>query len=203
MAASYSGEGVMSEPMWVPLGGGPGPQGPPGSSGAGIGTVLPVSPLNDQEYILVDSLTAPTYQWLFRYLAAKASNRWLFIGGARAYAEVQTAEVTAATVYSALATPGPSLAVPVAGDYIVEHGFISTGNKPNYMSYDIGATAAVDADRVETALAGIIDGTGTASRIRRKSLGAVTLTAKYAGYGGQNAGFKSRWIAITPVAVGG
>lgn len=179
---------------------------PPPLSGllvVGIGTSLPVSPVNDQEYILVDSLTAPTYQWRFRYLAAKAINKWLFIGGSRAYAEVQTAETTTSNPYVALATPGPSLIVPIAGDYIVEHGFISTTAKPNYMSYDIGATPAVDADRVETALAGVIDGSGTASRIRRKSLGAVTLTAKYGSFGGQSSGFKSRWIAITPVAVGG
>ena len=193
----------MSEPMWVPLGGGPGPQGPPGSSGAGIGTVLPVSPVNDQEYILVDSLTAPTYQWLFRYLAAKASNRWLFIGGAGLRSEVATAEVTSSGTYVALATPGPSVTLPLAGIYDLAFG-CHTSNKTGFMSFDFGVTGAVDLDSIENAWFGSFDGGGGGlSRIIRKTLAAnqLAVIAKYRGQAGCQ--WKQRWLSVTPVAVGG
>ena len=48
----------------------------------GYGTTLPGSPTDGQEYVLVDSLTAPTYVWRFRYNASSASAyKWEFIGG--------------------------------------------------------------------------------------------------------------------------
>lgn len=47
------------------------------------GTSLPGSPLDGAEYILVDSTTAPTYQWRFRYnLSNAGSYKWEFVGGA-------------------------------------------------------------------------------------------------------------------------
>lgn len=49
----------------------------------GYGTSLPASPVDGQEYILVDSTTTPTYQWRFRYNAGSANtDKWEFIGGA-------------------------------------------------------------------------------------------------------------------------
>ena len=38
--------------------------------GVSIGTSLPASPYDGQEYVLTDSLTAPTYPWRFRYTAS-------------------------------------------------------------------------------------------------------------------------------------
>jgi hypothetical protein len=46
------------------------------------GTTLPASPADGQEAILVDSVTAPTYQWRFRYNAQSTSAyKWEFVGG--------------------------------------------------------------------------------------------------------------------------
>jgi hypothetical protein len=195
----------MSEPYWVPLGGSPGPTGPPGGAGAiAIGTALPVSPVDGQEFILVDSLTVPTYSWRFRYMSAKATNKWLFVGGSLLYAEILNADTTTLNPYVVLATPGPSIAIPVAGDYTVDLGYQqTTSTKPGYMSYDIGATPATAADGVMVAIPGVLDAQGTPMRRRRKSLPAVTLTAKYGAYASQNVGFSNRWISALPIAVGG
>lgn len=179
----------------------------PAPQAIAVVTALPASPVEGQEVILVDSLTAPTYQWHLRYLAAKASNRWIFIGGAPQYAEVTASEACSSTTYVAMTTPGPILVIPVAGDYLIDHGFRLSNNAAatwQAMSYDIGATPAVDADAAYAS-----PGQGGASgsnhiqamRRRRKTFAALTLTAKYRVSGGMS--FADRWMSVTPVAVGG
>jgi hypothetical protein len=171
-------------------------------------TALPASPVDGQEVILTDSLTAGTYQWRLRYVAGRASNRWLFVGGPPVFAEIATQEGTASTSFVALATAGPSLVIPVAGDYTVDHGFAmhgSAGGAGGAMSYDIGGVAAVDAD---SAAAMQQAGTAVDERSvmfsRRKSLGAVTLTAKYRNWNvAGTVTFGKRWMRVWPVAVGG
>ena len=55
-----------------------------GPVGAGYGTILPASPIDGQEYTLVDSLTNPSYQWRFRWNAGSSSAyKWEFVGGTR------------------------------------------------------------------------------------------------------------------------
>lgn len=174
----------------------------------GYGTSLPASPADGDQFVLVDSLTAPTYSWLLRYVAAKASNKWVFVGGAAGFSEVTTQEATASTAYVALATAGPIFALPVAGDYMVNIGFKYNAGTAvvnnGQMSYDIGATGAVDAD----AAVGVTPATAGAelsiSRSRKKTgLTAVTLTAKYKVPGGNSMNFGHRWMEVCPVAVGG
>jgi hypothetical protein len=47
------------------------------------GTTLPSAPTDGQEAILVDTVTAPTYQWRFRYNAGNTgAYKWEFTGGA-------------------------------------------------------------------------------------------------------------------------
>ena len=85
------------------------------------GTILPASPVDGQEHILVDSTTNPTYQWRFRYNAASTSTyKWGFIGGPAAGAEVLGSLTTGSPTY--VDVGGPSLAVPRAGIYMVGLG---------------------------------------------------------------------------------
>lgn len=174
-------------------------------------TALPASPVDGQEIILVDSLAAPTFSWHLKFIAAKASNKWVFVGGASSYAEVTAGEATASGTYVALGQPGPTLTLPVAGDYEVEIGFEVTakggaGTHFARMSYDIGATAAVDADSVISQTnATSNQGAANVMRARRKAgLGAVALTSKYRT-SDTTAGmtFGNRWMRVTPVAIGG
>jgi len=172
-------------------------------------TALPSSPFDGQEVVLVDSLSAPTYQWRFRYVAAKATNKWVFIGGAPAYAEVATTSPTfTSTSYIDTTPSGPSLAVPVAGLYVVEAGFRVMANSGGnaaaiLMSYAIGATAAVDADATGFGvLAGAANQPGGLSRKRSKALTAVTLAAKFR-VTDNTWTLGDRYLALTPQAVGG
>ena len=93
----------------------------------GYGTSLPASPVNGEEFILVDSTTNPTYQWRFRYNAGSSSAyKWEFVGGApsRVYANESA---TSTTTGSWMTLPGgPSFTVPRAGEYISQaHAMIA------------------------------------------------------------------------------
>jgi len=180
---------------------------PAGGSSAPLVTSLPASPVDGQECILCDSLSAPTYQWRLKYVAAKASNKWVYIGGAAKLVTVAADETSASGTYGDLTTVGPSIALPVAGDYIVGIGFSATGAQSavvsHQMSYAIGATGAVDADRVTAATTANSPFLTTGSRFALKAgLAAVTLTAKYA-VAGASGHFVNRWMSVEPVALGG
>src|SRR5262249_13588708 len=100
----------------------------PGSPGSvatyptpAYGTSLPASPADGQQAILVDSVTNPTYQWLFRYNAQSTSAyKWEFIGGADWFTSDEN-DVTTTSVYPTMAQVGTLgvFIVPRAGEYIV------------------------------------------------------------------------------------
>jgi hypothetical protein len=90
----------------------------------GYGTALPGSPADGDEYILVDSAAAPSYSWRFRYVSAKASNKWVFIGG------------------PAMASPLGTLD-PLPGGYSA--GITNTGNVPVTGIYDVTVQGRVEA----------------------------------------------------------
>lgn len=83
----------------------------------GYGTTLPASPTDLDEFILVDSLTLPTYQWRFKYLAGISdAYKWICVGGAPVHKEVASQEQSTATSgYVDLATSGPTFTIPRAG----------------------------------------------------------------------------------------
>lgn len=171
-------------------------------------TTFPASPVDGMEHILVDSITAPTYQWRFRYVSAKATNKWVFIGGSPAIVEAASQE-NHATVnsYAALGTV-INFSIPVGGDYITELGaLLATGGAIGTalrMSYDIGATGAADADAltVMAPQSGAGNGFHAFRRKKKLALSAVTLTVKYKT-SSTNLYAQDRSLSITPIAVGG
>lgn len=179
---------------------------PPGSSGPtdhGLVTSLPGSPGSGDRCTLTDSLTAPTWRWQLLYNGSSASTyKWEVLGGSPLFAEVATAETSTSAGYVNLATTGPSITVPLAGDYEVFLGAWAgalSGTGSQYMSYAIGATAASDADAAGHGGAA----TGAANRPRQKSaLAASTaLVAKYKTSAGTGI-WSSRWMRVMPVRVG-
>ena len=178
-------------------------------------TALPSSPEDGDQIIFMDSLSAPTYAWHFRYVAAKSSNKWQFIGGAAIEEEVATAQTIGSSgSYVALATAGPTVTVPLAGDYLVVFGCTIVGTAAaaetrdyvQYMSFDVGGTGAVDADAVSmrTRNDSAAPEYSLARQIKKTGLAASTaLTSKYKASGGSNASFKNRHISVVPIAVGG
>ena len=162
----------------------------------GVGTSFPSSPNDKDEFTYVADGTNGVY-WRFKYRSA--TTKWIFIGGAPLFSQVLTSEAVDSGTYTALATPGPSITLPFAGDYDVSIGvhvspaIYGTG----YMSYDIGGTGAVDADNVQ--VYGNAYAYPSLARTQRKTgLTAVALTAKYKTAAG-SCSFAKRWMAVTPV----
>lgn len=165
-------------------------------------TTLPGSPFDGQMAVLTDSLTLPTYQWVFRYHAGSSqTDKWEFVGGAPAQTEVATAETTASTTYTALTTAGPSFTIPNAGVYqvAVEASMSASSLAAILMSYDIGGTGAVDADACESA-SGSTANVLSVINTRVKTLTAVTLTAKYKTSAG-TATISRRHMRVLPIRV--
>lgn len=181
-----------------------------GGSGVDFGlvTALPGSPSDGDYCTLTDSLSAGTYQWRFQYVSARSTNKWVFIGGPPLEAEVATAESTSSTSFTDLATTGPAVTLPVAGDYFVDHGTYmdgSAGGVGGAMSYAIGATAASDNDSVSLCVDNNAVNRLNGRRLKKKTgLTAVTLTCKYKNTDvAGSPRFISRYIAVTPIALGG
>jgi hypothetical protein len=171
----------------------------------GYGTSLPGSPIDGQIHTLVDSTSAPTYQWTFRYNAGSASSfKWEFVGGSPAYVLVDASETTTTTSsWLDLTTTGPQFIVPRAGDYIATGGatightaaalvFVGIANgatTPGAPLAELSMPAAND-ERIATMQTKI---TGMAvndtARMRYNNQTAGTLTAK------------RRWISVLPIRV--
>jgi hypothetical protein len=171
----------------------------------------PGSPADGDIWYYVDSLTATTIEWAFRWNAGSTNaDKWEFIGGAPAYAEigVGVAEATTSVTYVALTTAGPSITLARAGVYQVDISFRLSGSGANnllaFMSYDIGGTGASDNDAVVDVATAGASGGGNVMRRKMKTgiAAATTLTAKYrSGTTAVSASFTERWMSVTPVRV--
>lgn len=147
--------------------------------------------------------------WQFRYRAAGGTSKWEFVGGPPLVSEVDAAENLSLATYSALATPGPSLTTPLAGDYLLTYSATiypavtgtATGGR---VSFDIGATGAVDADAIYVGLPTANDGTSAARTRRKNALAAGTaLVLKYRNAAVAPAiGYSARVLNLIPIRVG-
>jgi hypothetical protein len=156
----------------------------------------------DEVYLEVDGTNGVL--WHFVYESTETTYKWRFIGGPPLTAEVTTDETTTSTSYAALTTAGPAVALPRAGDYDVTVETlcdVATSAALMSMSYDIGGTGAVDADRA----AGQTDSAGgnfiyARRRRRKQALTTVTLTSKYKT-GAGTAHFSARLMTVEPVRI--
>ncbi len=115
-------------------------------------TALPTTPQDGQ---VVDYLADATNGviWRLRYrAAATGAYKWEVIGGAPLFAANDTAGTMTGTSYADPTTggAGPSVTVPLAGDYLIRHGLNTymVGAGVGYQSFAVGATAAQDADSI-------------------------------------------------------
>lgn len=94
----------------------------PADASASIGTSLTASPANGEKYVY-QADTANGILWEFRYNSGSASTyKWELVGGNYLFANINTNEGRGSTGYADLATNGPSVVLPLAGDYEVEWG---------------------------------------------------------------------------------
>lgn len=171
--------------------------------GSGLaGTTLPGAPVNGQEFYYVAD-AANGVVWHLKYRAAGGTSKWECVGGPALFSEVTTATTTTSATYAnPVAGSGPSVTVPLAGDYEVMIGalmFQTTGGVGS-MSYDIGGTGAVDADSIgESSTASGIN--GARARVKTGLAASTLLAAKYKT-SANTLNIQDRWMRVTPVRVG-
>lgn len=180
-------------------------------NGPPIVSSLPAGPVDGQEIYYAPESGALGILWHLRFSSAWQTadgKGWQFLGGPELYAEGINNNGYSGTAYHDAAQVGPTITLPLAGDYDIAIGAWVLASGPNLdssftMSYMIGATAASDADAIwfkntasnSMAMANVM-------RTRRKTgLAAVALKvqAKTSG-GGWTAG--NRFIKAKPVRVG-
>jgi hypothetical protein len=168
------------------------------------GTSLPVSPVDGQEAILVDSLTNPSYIWRFRYNAGSASAyKWEFVGGAPLQAAVSASLSFSGTSFADIAG-SPQIVVPRAGDYTVDVGgglqLFSAGSADIDIRTWDGTTQGV---RVYVSALQLYMG-GSVSAVERRLAMAAGATLRLQGKvasAGLNAGVQFSYLSLAPVRV--
>lgn len=168
---------------------------------------LPASPVDGQEiYYLADSTNGIV--WHLRYrLASASASKWEFVGGSHLHALVAASEGTSLTSFADLGTVGPSITVPLAGDYDIGYGAQiappATSAVTGLMSIAVGGTGAVDADAVVVQTPSAGNAAGSPWRTVRKTgvAASAAVTAKYRTTNGTT-NFSARTLRVTPVRVG-
>jgi hypothetical protein len=187
------------------------PQADPFPTFVAEGGALPASPF-DGQLINYQASAALGVVWQFRYRAGSASTyKWEFVGGSPLSSEVATAEATISTAYVDLATVGPSITVPRAGDFIFD-GFVAVSNaSASNNSYSaalkIGAAATSDSDLFQsmmndnstTGTRGLTGG----SRLRRNvpTANSVCKIQYKTSNGAASPTFARRALSVTPVRI--
>lgn len=166
-----------------------------------VGTSLPGSPADGDEYVLVDSTTAPTYALHFRYASGISdANKWVYIGGgpirafeASTFSTASTTDVTDANA--------PSITIPRAGVWLVEFGVRlgngSSGSFGTMTLYNAGVSASKSVD-------GNAQGTMQGLNVTQLTVAAANdvLSVRHkSSTGSFSQGFQQRWIKATPLRV--
>lgn len=172
-------------------------------------TSLPGTPIDGQTVLYQGAgMATDGIVWMLRYNSSSASSyKWEFVGGAPWMQGISTSEALSSTSYTNLATTGPTVTAPLAGDYIVRLGAyvgLSNDNTTALMSFAVGGTGAADADAIASTAVGTGGVTGVVvSRDVQKtvSAAATAIAAKYR-VTANSASFENRFLSIVPVRVG-
>lgn len=168
-------------------------------------TTLPAMPVDGQEvYFLADAANGVV--WHLKYRAADPSAyKWQVLSGAALFSEVVPGETRTNAAYGPLATAGPSIALPLAGDYDIDIGALAYASVPTqvFMSYAVGGAAAADADAASIDVNNNVENAYMVIQRRRRKpgLGAVSLIAQYRTPTGTG-GWANRFMRALPVRVG-
>jgi len=179
---------------------------PPAGGGGTYVTVLPGAPTDGQEVFFAAD-AANGVIWHLRYRAGSVSAyKWEFLGGPPLVSTIDTDESTAAVILQDLTTVGPSVTVPLAGDYVMEIGanmYTSSTTGACAMNYAVGGAAPVSADAAQAAPGTTSTGHSSSSVRRKNGIAAATaITAKYAAVTDGTANFRFRVMQVRPIRVG-
>lgn len=171
-------------------------------------TSLPASPRHGQE-ILFETGTAGVV-WRLSYNALSASAyKWEYVGGPALAKTVETDEAVVSATYVDAATSGPSITVPLAGDYLIRFGsecYTNTAGAALFMytAPKVGAAATSDVDAVVPYSAGFLQVHVPSRELPVKTLAAAAvLKLQYKTNDGTKTGqYRKRWLSALPVRVG-
>ncbi len=178
-----------------------------GIRGQATVTSLPTTNLYDgrEVYYVADATNGVT--WHLKYKSSEATYKWHYVGGQALYAAVETSQTKTANSYGNLATTGPSITLPLAGDYRLEYGSNIEGATVDrhYATIKLGASAAGDDESISVAIGnpgGQSQG-GDVSRILNitgRTAGEAMLM-QYRTTLSSTATFVKRFITVLPVRV--
>jgi hypothetical protein len=169
------------------------------------GAALPGSPVDGEECTIIADATNGV-AWRFKYRAASAAaSKWEFVGGAPLSHEVPASETRATASYGGLTTVGPSLTVPLAGDYLISIGAniesSLTAGWRGRMTFSGTDAYSVWSSGYGNPSASPGDGASVA-RTARTTLAAQSIVCQYKSDAGNAVAFANRWMTILPVRVG-
>jgi hypothetical protein len=171
-------------------------------------TSLPTSPVDGQVIDYVADSTNGVV-WRFRYRSASTSAyKWEFIGGGQLDSYVATQQSTSATTTVGLS--GPSVTVPLAGDYLVTGGAVcavnSAGNLAGFIFKGTGDSDAVWSSTYVYSTLNYASVYGNSASGIQKKTGQTAnqvIEMRYAvSNGAYIAYFNNRFMTVTPIRVG-
>lgn len=162
---------------------------------------LPGSPSDEDEVYLIADATAGVI-WHLRYNAGSASaHKWEFVGGSALFDFETASESRDDAAYAGLTTAGPSITVPLAGDYdvsVASRQIVAAGDN-GYHSYDLGGLGPFDSWSASTA--GLEDAVQNARVVRHLGVAAsAAIVSEYRSVGG-SVTFDERQMRIIPIRV--
>jgi hypothetical protein len=167
------------------------------------GIALPTNPYNGQVFTLVDSVSAPTYQWTLRYNAGSASAyKWESIGGTEAVSQVATSETTASTTNADLTTVQALAALAYGGDYDVEFGCELLSSTINSNVFTAVTISGVEKASVYSYIASATRPEDVSRKLTLTSLSAGDVLKQQFRVESGTGAFFSRFMRVTPRRVG-
>jgi hypothetical protein len=166
---------------------------------------LPVLAVDGQEVFYQNAAMAEAgVVWHLKYRSASAStHKWEYVGGAAWLNEVAAEQGRASASYGDLATVGPSIIVPLAGDYCIDlrAQVLSNGVELAIVGVKVGSAEAGSPD-----FAGGGIGTQRVWASRQGVLVNIAATAvvklQYRGTSAAEMKFTERTLSLLPIRVG-
>jgi hypothetical protein len=184
-----------------------------------VAAFFAITPTDKQEiYFLADATNGVI--WHLRYRAFLADGvtpnpspyKWEYVGGGPLTSEIVTSQTrTASTAYTDLATVGPSILLPLAGDYMFEMAAqLITPNTAQTVAFaalainGVVPTAGLNADAMAYENPAAAFSYATGSREMKRTITAAGNIAKlmYANEGSVTGSYSNRTLRATPVRVG-
>jgi hypothetical protein len=163
-------------------------------------TSLPSTPADGTEvYYAADATNGVI--WHLRYRSSSSSSyKWEFIGGSPLWHEIATNETCNSTTFVDLATVGPSVTVPLAGDYVLRLTVnTDAGSQATIIAPKIGSAATSDNDRLAQSNVGTIAAGGQSVKT---GISANTVVKIQYRCTSGTASVAFRRFQVTPIRVG-